>query len=86
MDPAKVAVVKEWKEPTKKKEVQSFLGFCNFYRRFIRGFAGVAKPLTSLTGKGEWVWGMEQHEAFEEVKRRMTEEPVLIVPRDDGKF
>ncbi len=86
MDPAKVAVVKEWKELTNKKEVQSFLGFCNFYQRFIRGFAGVAKLLTLLTGKGKWVWGEEQHEAFEELKRRMTEEPVLIVPHDDGKF
>ncbi len=86
MDPAKVAVVKDWSEPTKKKEVQSFLGFCNFYQHFIWGFAGVAKPLTLLTGKGKWVWSMEQHEAFEELKQRMTEEPVLIVPRNDGKF
>ncbi len=44
------------------------------------------KPLTSLTGKGKWVWGLEQHKVFEELKRRMMEEPVLIVPRDDGKF
>ncbi len=64
----KSGIVKEWREPTKKKEVQLFLGFCNFYRHFIRGFAGVAKPLTLLTGKGEWVWGEEQHEVFEELK------------------
>ncbi len=70
MDPAKVAVVKVWKEPTKKKEVQSFLGFCNFYRHFIQGFAGVAKLLTLLTGKGEWVWGEEQHEVFKELNSR----------------
>ncbi len=86
MGPAKLAVMKEWREPTKKKEVQSFLGFCNFYRHFIRGFAGLAKPLTSLTGKGNWVWGMEQHKAFEELKQRITEDPVLIVPRNNGRF
>ncbi len=70
----------------KKKEVQSFLGFCNFYRCFIRGFVGVAKPLTLLTKKGKWVWGREQHKVFEELKQRMTEEPVLIVPCNNGKF
>ncbi len=86
MDPAKVAVMKEWREPIKKKGVQLFLGFYNFYQRFIWGFAGVAKPLTSLTRKGKWVWGEEQHEVFEELKWRMTEEPVSIVSRNNGKF
>ncbi len=86
MDPAKVTVVKEWREPTRKKEVQSFLGFCNFYRHFIRGFVGVAKSLTLLTGKGEWAWGVEQHKVFEELKQRFTEEHVLIAPQDNGKF
>ncbi len=42
--------------------------------------------MTLLTGKGKWVWGVEQHEAFEELKQRVVEEPVLIVPRDNGKF
>ena len=45
MDPAKVARVSEWPIPTTKKEVQSFLGFVNFYRRFIKGFSHLARPL-----------------------------------------
>lgn len=86
MDPKKVESVRAWREPTKKREVQSFLGFCNFFRRFIRGFSGVAKPLTALTGKGDWVWTGKEQAAFEELKRRIAEEPVLLIPHDDGKF
>ncbi len=49
MDPVKVAAVSEWPQPREKKEVQSFLGFANFYRRFIEGFSQVARPLFDLT-------------------------------------
>ena len=86
MDPKKVSAMTGWKEPTKKKEVQSFLGFCNFFRRFIRGFSGVARPLTQLTGNAEWVWKQEQQDAFDELKRRIAEDPVLLIPREHGKF
>ena len=51
MDPAKVAAVKEWAKPESVKDVQSFLGFANFYQRFIRGFSNVAKPLIALIRK-----------------------------------
>ena len=51
IDPAKVAAVKEWAKPESVKDVQSFLGFANFYQRFIRGFSNVAKPLIALIRK-----------------------------------
>jgi hypothetical protein len=51
MDPKKFAGVLEWQVPRTVKDVQSFLGFCNFYRRFIKGFSYIAKPLTELTKK-----------------------------------
>jgi hypothetical protein len=51
MDPVKVAGVTEWPTPKLKKEVQSFLGFMNFYRCFIEGFSHHAKPLFELTKK-----------------------------------
>ena len=60
MDPVKVAGVAEWPVPKSKKEVQQFLGFINFYRRFVRDFSHVARPLFDLTGSKEWRWGEEQ--------------------------
>ena len=60
MENDKVKAVKEWKTPTKIKEVESFLGFANFYRRFIRNFSHTARPLNKLKGKKEWKWGEEQ--------------------------
>src|SRR6266550_3576014 len=63
MDKAKVRAILDWQEPKNKREVQQFLGFVNFYRRFVEGFAKIAKPLTKLTGKEEWEWTKQQKEA-----------------------
>ena len=54
MEQHKIKAVKEWKMPTKIKEVESFLGFANFYQRFIQNFSYTAKPLNNLKGKKEW--------------------------------
>jgi len=54
MEADKVKAVKEWKMPTKIKEVESFLGFANFYKQFIKNFSHTAKPLNELKGKKEW--------------------------------
>ena len=54
MENDKVKAIKEWSTPTKVKEVESFLGFVNFYRRFIKNFSHTAKPLNKLKGKKEW--------------------------------
>jgi hypothetical protein len=54
MDPAKIHTVEEWPAPTTVKQVQQFLGFANFYRQFIEGFEGLARPLSGLTGKKDW--------------------------------
>lgn len=86
MDPAKVAGVVEWPVPTCKKELQSFLGFANFYRRFIAGFAKVAAPLHRLTGSAEWTWGPDQEEAFARLKSTITAAPVLAIPNDNDQF
>ena len=67
----KVKAVKEWKTPTKIKEVESFLGFANFYRQFIKNFSHTAKLLNELKGKKEWKWEKKQQEAFEELRRKI---------------
>ena len=86
MDPSKVEGVTTWPTPKTKKELQSFLGFANFYRRFIKDFAKVAHPLHALTGNDPWSWGPEQSAAFEQIKRTITTAPVLAIPNDDDLF
>ena len=81
MDPAKVAGIKDWPMPTTVKQVRSFLGLCNFYRAFIRGFSHLAKPLNNLTKKDiPWTWGEDQQNTFHTLKERITSEPILIQP------
>jgi hypothetical protein len=79
MDPTKVSVIVEWPTLKNKKEVQQFLGFANYYWRFIIGFSKVVKPLTSLTGKDQWHWKPEQQTAFKEIKKWICSEPVLTI-------
>ena len=81
MDPAKVQAVLDWPAPRKVKEVQAFIGFANFYRRFIQDFSRVIRPLTRLVKKGvAWTWGDDQQAAFDELKARFSSAPVLAMP------
>src|SRR5436853_769558 len=78
MDQAKIQTVLEWEAPTTVKEVQSFLGFANFYRRFIEGYSKLTRPLTDLTKKSEkFIWSRECEIAFEQLKSRFTSAPIL---------
>ena len=77
MDPVKVKGIAEWPTPQNASDVRKFRGFANFYRRFIKDFSAVCKPLDRLTGKAEWQWGEEEQAAFDELKRQFTESPVL---------
>jgi hypothetical protein len=86
MDPVKVEAVSMWPTPTNKKEVQSFLGFTNFYRRFIRDFSHHGRPLFDLTGSADWRWGEEQQTAFQKLKDAITSRPVLILPDENCPF
>ena len=82
--PTKIARVQAWPEPSNLKEVQSFLGLANYFRRFIKGYSVVASPLTDLMRKTSnglaWVWGTAQRNAFNTLKRLLTEAPVLVAP------
>src|SRR5882724_1322440 len=81
MDPAKLSVVLDWPTPKCVKDVQSFLGFGNFYQRFIQGFANIMAPLTALTQKDTtWLWNDDQQKAFNTLKQRFTLAPILLMP------
>src|SRR6266436_3463541 len=87
MDPTKVCGVTEWLTPMKVKEVQSFLGFVNFYQKFIHNFSNIASPLYTLTHKTQqWVWGSPEQEAFDALKKAVTSAPVLTFPSQSGCF
>src|SRR4029077_13684459 len=65
MDPVKVQGISEWPTPETVKDVRSFLGFCNFYRAFIKNFSEIARPLNDLTRKNEqFIWTEERNNAF----------------------
>ncbi|XP_033003957.1 uncharacterized mitochondrial protein AtMg00860-like [Lacerta agilis] len=79
MDGEKVKAVLEWKSPRNKKDVQRFLGFSNFYRKFIPNFAKVAGPITDcLSGKKKFVWSEAAQKAFERLKRVFASEEQLV--------
>ena len=81
MDPVKVAGVCDWPTPKNTREVRSFHGFCNFYCPFIKVFSKIALPLNALTMKDiTFTWNKEAQEAFDTLKVRITDEPVLTHP------
>jgi len=78
VDPAKIEVILSWKTPMTVLGVQSFLGFCNFYRKFIKAYSRTARPLHYLTRTDvPFIWSKECEEAFESLKKKLSEAPVL---------
>ncbi|KAJ3533991.1 hypothetical protein NMY22_g7111 [Coprinellus aureogranulatus] len=81
MDPNKVKGIKEWLTPKTVTELRSFLGFGNFYQRFIKKYSDITEPLNALLKKDQvFQWGEEAQKAFDILKTRFTEEPVLMMP------
>ncbi len=82
MDPVKTQGVRMWEAPTNLTEARGFVGFLNFYRRFIKGFSKLTRPLHDLTKKGvPWRWTHVEQTAFEALKKAVAEEPVLLFPQ-----
>ena len=87
MDPIKVQGVTDWLQLMKVKDVQSFIGFVNFYRRFIWNFSEIAHPLHALTWKSKnWLWGAAEQQAFDALKSAVTSTPMLVFPSKSGLF
>src|SRR3954470_1534409 len=80
-DLKKITAIQDWPEPKNIKELQSFLGLCNYYHRVILDYSRVAVPLTDLTHKDTpYLWSDPCNHAFQELKTWMTNAPVLIIP------
>jgi len=87
MDLVKVAGVREWPTPEKKTDIQAFLGFVNFYQKFIQDFSAKARPLFNLIhSKQVWTWSGKEQMAFENLKTAVTTAPVLMSPQDLEPF
>jgi RNase H-like domain found in reverse transcriptase/Reverse transcriptase (RNA-dependent DNA polymerase)/Integrase zinc binding domain len=80
MDPKKVVTIRDWKAPSTVRDLQRFLGFANFYRRFIRSFSLICCPLNDLLKKGAiWEWQEPQEAAFNNLKSAFITAPVLAM-------
>jgi hypothetical protein len=85
MDPVKITRVVEWPTPGSKKEVQSFLGFTNFYHRFIKRFSDLAQPLFDLTrNNSDWHWEEVERSIFEAICKCVVSAPIFMF-LDDGQ-
>ena len=87
VDQKKVQAVAAWPVPGTVKQLQSFQGLCNYFRRFLPGFSTLSAPLTALTRKeAPWVWISACQTAFDTIKRQLTTAPVLQFPDFDKPF
>ncbi|GJS62591.1 putative reverse transcriptase domain-containing protein [Tanacetum coccineum] len=87
VDPAKIEAVKNSASPTTPSEIRKFLGLASYYRRFIKGFSKIAKPMTELTQKNQkFDWGEEQEEAFQLLMQKLCVAPILALLEGSEDF
>lgn len=83
--PSKIKAVKSFPKPTSKKAVQSFLGLTGYFRKFVRDYSKIAKPLSELLKINQrFRFGVEEEEAFERLKQLLVSEPILRIYRPDA--
>eukprot|EP00833_Pecoramyces_ruminatium_P000433 jgi/Orpsp1_1/1174465/evm.model.c7180000050226.1 len=86
-DPKKIKSIKEWPIPTCVKDVQRFIGLCNYYRRFVKNFAQIARPLHNLTKKNiKFSWNENCQKSFEELKNHLISTPILMHPDPEKQY
>ncbi|GKC24623.1 putative reverse transcriptase domain-containing protein [Tanacetum coccineum] len=87
VDPAMIEAIKNWASPTTPTEIRQFLGLVGYYRRFIKDFSKIAKSLTELTQKNKkYIWGEDQESAFQLLKQKLCEAPILALPEGNDDF
>ena len=87
VDQENIEKVKNFPRPTNVSKLRSFVGLATYYRRFIKDFAKITKPLTGLFQKDkEYKWTEKQEESFQELKKKLTTAPVLMLPDFEKEF
>ncbi|GJP70643.1 hypothetical protein CLOP_g1553 [Closterium sp. NIES-67] len=87
VDPKKIEALGTWKTPKNVKELQQFLGFANYYNRFVPQYAKIAAPLTNLLKKNTpYKWEPQHQDAMEQLKQALTSAPVLILPDPERDY
>ncbi|KAJ9544925.1 hypothetical protein OSB04_024632 [Centaurea solstitialis] len=87
VDPAKIEAIKKWEARKTPTEIRQFLGLAGYYRGFIANFSKIAQPLTTLTQKDKkFIWGEKQEEAFQMLKHKLCNAPILALPEGTDNF
>ncbi|GKB90527.1 putative reverse transcriptase domain-containing protein, partial [Tanacetum coccineum] len=87
VDPAKIESIKDWASPKSPTEIRQFLGLAGYYRRFIKGFSKIAKPMTKLTQKKvKFEWGDKQETVFQLIKQKLCSALILALPEGSEDF
>nr|GEW04548.1 putative reverse transcriptase domain-containing protein [Tanacetum cinerariifolium] len=87
VDPAKIELIKDWASPETPTEIRQFLGLAGYYRRFIKGFSKIARPMMKLTQKSmKFDWGEKAEAAFQFLKQKLCNSPILALPEGSENF
>ena len=86
-DPSKIKAIQEWEPPKNVTEIQSFLGLAGYYKRFMKDFSTVARPLTALLKKNmPFQWNEKCQHSFERLKEALITAPILALPTESGDY